>query len=322
MPSVLNEPYFNDEQAAFDELEKLIWPNGPVCPFCGNMGRMYSLSGVRTKPSKKHPNGLERYGLRKCGECRKQFTVRKGTVFEDSPVPLHVWFQAAYLLCSSKKGVSSNQLSRTLGVTLQTAWFMGHRLREAMRVGTLSPMGGAGSTVEMDETFIGRKPGVEARPGWVHHKHAVLTLVERGGSARSFHIDEATKENIVPIVRENLDRESHLMTDEARRYESIGKEFAGHSVVDHSREEYGYTDRVTGLKVNTNTVEGYYALFKRGMKGVYQHCGERHLHRYLAEFDFRYNNRVKLGISDFGRTESALRGIVGKRLKYRDLLAW
>jgi transposase-like protein len=318
MPSVLNEPYFNDEHAAFDELEKLVWPHGPVCPFCGNMGRMYSLSGVRTKPSKKHPNGLERHGLRKCGECRKQFTVRKGTVFEDSPVPLHVWFQATYLLCSSKKGISSSELSRTLGVTLQTAWFMGHRLREAMRVGALSPMGGAGSTVEMDETFIGRKPGVEAKPGWVKHKHTVLTLVERGGSARSFHIDEATKENIVPIVRENLDRESHLMTDEARRYESIGQEFSAHSVVDHSREEYGYTDRVTGVKVNTNTVEGYYALFKRGMKGVYQHCAEKHLHRYLAEFDFRYNNRVRLGINDAGRTENALRGIVGKRLTYRD----
>jgi transposase-like protein len=318
MASVLTEPYFNDEQAAFDELEKLIWPNGPVCPFCGNMGRMYSLSGVRTKPSKKHPSGLARHGLRKCGECRKQFTVRKGTVFEDSPVPLHIWFQAAYLLCSSKKGISSNQLSRTLGVTLQTAWFMGHRLREAMRAGTLAPMGGEGSTVEIDETFIGRKPGVEARPGWVHHKHAVLTLVERGGTARSFHIDEATKENIVPIVRENIARETRLMSDEARRYERLGAEFGGHGVVDHSRGEYGYTDRATGVKVNTNTVEGYYALFKRGMKGVYQHCSEKHLHRYLAEFDFRYNNRVRLGVNDAGRTENALRGIAGKRLTYRD----
>jgi transposase-like protein len=230
--SVLNEPYFQDEQAAFDELEHIVWPDGPVCPFCGNMGRMYSLSGVRSKPSKKHPEGMIRHGLRKCGECRKQFTVRKGTVFEDSPVPLHVWFQAAYLLCASKKGISSNQLSRTLGVTLQTAWFMGHRLREAMRIGSLAPMGGAGGIVEVDETFIGRKAAVQAKPGWVHHKHTVLTLVERGGSVRSFHIDEATKENIVPIVRANLDRESHLMTDEARRYEAIGGEFASHGVVD------------------------------------------------------------------------------------------
>jgi transposase-like protein len=231
MASVLNEPWFSNEAEAFAELERLVWPNGPVCPFCGNMGRMYALTGVRSKPSKKHPEGIERHGLRKCGECRKQFTVRKGTVFEDSPVPLHLWFQAAYLLCASKKGISSNQLSRTLGVTLQTAWFMGHRLREAMRSGVLAPMGGEGAAVEIDETYIGRKPGVEARPGWVKHKHAVLTLVERGGVAR---------------------------------------------------------------------------------------CSEKHLHRYLAEFDFRYNNRVRLGVNDSGRTENALRGIVGRRLTYRD----
>jgi transposase-like protein len=318
MASVLNEPYFQDEQAAFDELERIVWPNGPVCPFCGSMGRMYSLTGIRSKPSKKHPEGIARHGLRKCGECRKQFTVRKGTIFEDSPVTLHVWFQAAYLLCVSKKGISSNQLSRTLGVTLQTAWFMGHRLREAMRSGVLAPMGGEGAAVEIDETYIGRKPGVEARAGWVRHKFAVLTLVERGGTARSFHIDEATKENIVPIVRDNIARESHVMTDEARRYERLGGEFAAHGAVDHSRKEYGYTDRQTGAKVNTNTVEGYYSIFKRGMKGVYQHCSEKHLHRYLAEFDFRYNNRVRLGVNDSGRTENALRGIVGKRLTYRD----
>jgi transposase-like protein len=183
MASVLNEPYFNDEQAAFAELEKIVWPDGPVCPFCGNMGRMYSLTGVRSKPSKKHPEGIMRHGLRKCGECRKQFTVRKWTVFEDSPVPLHVWFQAAYLLCSSKKGISSNQLSRTLGVTLQTAWFMGHRLREAMRTGSLAPMGGAGEIVEIDETFIGRKQGVEVKQG-VGHKHVVLSC-RRGDEGRS-----------------------------------------------------------------------------------------------------------------------------------------
>jgi transposase-like protein len=312
MASVLNEPYFNDEQAAFDELERLVWPNGPVCPHCGCTGRVRPLNGVKDKA------GHERIGLKKCYDCRKQLTVRVGTIFEKSHVPLHIWFQAAFLLCSSKKGISSNQLSRTLGVTLQTAWFMGHRLREAMRTGSLAPMGGTGQTVEVDETFIGRKAGVEAKPGWVHHKHTVLTLVERGGSVRSFHIDEATKENIVPIVRANLDRESHLMTDEARRYEAIGEEFASHGVVDHSRKEYGYTDRATGAKINTNTVEGYYSIFKRGMKGVYQHCSEKHLHRYLAEFDFRYNNRVRLGINDPARTESALRGIVGKRLTYQD----
>ena len=180
----------------------------------------------------------------------------------------------------------------------------------------LSPMGGEGQTVEIDETFIGKREGFEAKAGWVRHKNTVLTLVERGGAARSFHIDEATKKNIVPIVNANLDRESHLMTDEARRYEAIGKEFASHGVVDHSRKEYGYTDRKTGAKVNTNTVEGYYSIFKRGMKGVYQHCGENHLHRYLAEFDFRYSNRVKLGVNDAMRAELALRGVVGKRLTY------
>jgi transposase-like protein len=317
MASVFTEAYFNNEDAAFAELERIVWPQGPVCPHCGNMGRIYSLTGVHSKPSKKHPQGLVRHGLRKCGECRAQFTVRKGTVFEDSPVPLHLWFQAAYLLCASKKGVSSNQLSRTLGVTLQTAWFMSHRLREAMRLGSLAPMGGAGSIVEVDETFIGRKPDVEARPGWVRHKHAVLTLVERGGAARSFHIDDATKENIVPIVRANIARETHLMTDEASRYERVGKEFADHGVVDHTRKEYGYTDRKTGVKVNTNTIEGYYSIFKRGMKGVYQHCSEKHLHRYLAEFDFRYSNRSRLGVEDQGRMIRALVGIKGKRLTYQ-----
>ncbi len=194
---------------------------------------------------------------------------------------------------------------------------MGHRIREAMRDGNLAPMGGDGAVVEVDETFIGKRDGFEAKAGWVRHKNTVLTLVERGGSVRSFHIDEATKENIVPIVNANLDRESHLMTDEARRYETIGKDFSSHGVVDHSRKEYGYTDRKTGTKVNTNTVEGYYSIFKRGMKGVYQHCGEKHLHRYLAEFDFRYSNRVRLGISDVARSELALKGAVGKRLTYR-----
>jgi hypothetical protein len=185
-----------------------------------------------------------------------------------------------------------------------------------MRLDDLAPIGGGGSIVEVDETYIGRKDGFEVKQGaW--HKNAVLTLVERGGSARSFHIDDATKENIVPIVRANVDRESHLMTDEANRYSRLGKEFANHSVVDHSRDEYGYTDRKTGVKINTNTIEGYYSIFKRGMKGVYQHCGEKHLHRYLAEFDFRYSNRIALGIDDSERTTRAIKGGHGKRLTYK-----
>jgi len=203
-----------------------------------------------------------------------------------------------------------------LGVAYQTAWFMEHRIREAMRDGALSPMGGGGAVVEVDETYIGRKDRFEVRQGaW--HKNTILTLVERDGRARSFHVDNATKENIVPIIRENIDRETHVMTDEASRYSKIGSEFAKHDVVDHSRREYGYTDRKTGAKVNTNTIEGYYSLLKRGMKGVYQHCGEKHLLRYLAEFDFRYSNRVKLGVNDATRAAKIVEGAKGKRLVYR-----
>jgi transposase-like protein len=305
--SVLSKPYFHDEEAAFAHLEGVLWPVAPICPHCGSINaKHYDLRKTRI-------------GLHKCCEkvCRKQFTVRVGTVFESAHIPLHKTLQAVYLMCASKKGVSAHQIHRILGVTYKTAWFLCHRIREALRDGSLASMGGSGQTVEIDETYIGRKKGVGANPGWVKHKHAVLTLVERGGSVRSFHIDEATKENIVPIVNANLDRESHLMTDEARRYEAIGKEFASHGVVDHSRKEYGYTDRKTGAKVNTNTVEGYYSIFKRGMKGVYQHCGEKHLHRYLAEFDFRYSNRSKLGVEDQERANRALLGITGKRLTYR-----
>ena len=221
-----------------------------------------------------------------------------------------------HLICSSKKEISANQLHRTLGVTLKTAWFMGHRIREAMREGGLAPMGGAGGVVEIDETFVGRKEGVEVRQGaW--HKNAVLTLVERGGTARSFHVDEVTKAEILPIVRENLSREAHAMTDEAARYAKLGNEFAKHDAVDHSRGEYGYTDRKSGTKININTVEGYYSIFKRGMKGIYQHCQEKHLHRYMAEFDFGYSNRVKLGVNDTARADRALKGVVGKRLTYQ-----
>lgn len=297
---------FTDNDVAREAIEALMWPNGPVCPHCGCTGKIGKIEGKSARP-----------GLYYCGDCKKQFTVTVGTIFERSKVPLSKWWMAIHLMASSKKGMSAHQLHRMLGVAYQTAWFMEHRIREAMRDGSLSPMGGSGLTVEVDETFIGKREGYEAKPGWVRHKNTVLTLVERGGRARSFHIDEATKENIVPIVNENLDRESHLMTDEARRYEAIGKEFADHGVVDHSRKEYGYTDRRTGAKVNTNTVEGYYSIFKRGMKGVYQHCGEKHLHRYLAEFDFRYSNRVKLGIDDVTRASKIVKGAKGKRLMYR-----
>jgi transposase-like protein len=308
MSAELQDPRFTDETAAREALEAIVWPNGPVCPHCGNADAT-KIAKLETKTA--------RPGLRYCNECKGQFTATVGTIFERSKIPLTKWWLAAHLIGSSKKGISSHQLHRMLGVSYKSTWFMMHRLREAMRDGALSPLGGSGKTVEVDETFIGRIKGVEAKPGWVKHKNTVLTLVERGGSARSFHIVEATKEHIVPIVNGNLDRESHLMTDEARRYEAIGKEFASHGVVDHSREEYGYTDRKTGAKINTNTVEGYYSIFKRGMKGVYQHCGEKHLHRYLAEFDFRYSNRSALGVEDADRVAKIVEGAKGKRLQYR-----
>jgi transposase-like protein len=302
--SVLSKPYFHDEAAAFAHLEGVLWPQGPICPHCGSVsGKHYDLAKTRV-------------GLRKCSDCRRQFTVKVGTVFESAHIPLHKPLQAVYLMCASKKGVSAHQIHRILGVTYKTAWFLCHRIREALRSGELAPMGGNGSIVEADETFIGRKPETEKKQGY-GHKNAVLTLVERGGSARSFHVDAARVSEIVPIVRSNLDRETHLMTDEAGHYTRVGKEFQRHDTVDHSRGEYGYTDRKTKTKVNTNTVEGYYSIFKRGMKGVYQHCGEKHLHRYLAEFDFRYSNCSKRGCEDVERTERALMGIVGKRLTYR-----
>lgn len=310
---ILSEPHFHDEAAAVAKLESIVWPDGPVCPHCGNAGKIYELKGVRTKPSKKHPKGIERHGLKTCGACRKQFTVRVGTLFEDSPIPMFKWWQAVHLLASSKKGISSHQLHRTLQVTYKTAWFMAHRIREAMRDGAFSPMGGSGGTVEADETFIGFKKNEKLRRG-VAHKHAILTLVERGGGARSFHIERASIDDIVPIARANISAEAHVMTDTASYYRPFQVGFASHQSVNHKDGEYGRGD------VHTNTIEGFFSIFKRGMRGVYQHCSEKHLHRYLAEFDFRYNNRVKLGIDDEARAYKAARGIVGKRLKYRDSL--
>jgi transposase-like protein len=303
--AILQNPIFTDNDKAREWLEARVWANGRPCPHCGVVNESSQLKG------KAH-----RAGLYQCNSCREQFTVTVGTVFERSKIPLSKWLAALFLMVASKKGVSAHQVHRMLGVSYKSTWFMMHRLREAMRAGDLAPMGGSGSIVEIDETYIGRKDGFEVKQGaW--HKNTILTLVERDGRARSFHVDNATKENIVPIIRDNIDRESHVMTDEAARYSKIGSEFAKHDVVDHSRKEYGYTDRETGTKINTNTIEGYYSIFKRGMKGVYQHCGEKHLHRYLAEFDFRYGNRSALGIEDRERADILAKGIVGKRLTYR-----
>lgn len=307
--SVLSKPYFHDEEAAFAHLEGVLWPNGPVCPHCGGVDR---IGKIKANPAKR-----VRYGLHKCGDCKKQFTAKVGTVFEHGRVPLHKFLQAVYLLCCSKKGVSAHQLHRILEVQYKTAWFIAHRVREAMRDGTLAPMGGGGGFVEVDETFIGRLAGMpkenyrKGRRGTSSYKNTVLTLVERGGRARSFHVEGTRIADIVPVVRANISREARLMTDEARHYVAVGKEFAEHGSVEHGAEEY-----VRG-EFHTNTVEGFYSIFKRGMKGVYQHCSEKHLHRYLAEFDFRYSNRSALGVEDQERAGRALEGTVGKRLTYR-----
>ncbi len=301
--SVLDAKHFHDEEAAFAYLEARLWPNGPICPHCGGVERISKMAGKST-----------RIGVYKCYQCRKPFRVTVGTVFASSHVPLRLWLQAVHLMASSKKGISSNQLHRTLGVTLKTAWFMSHRIREAMRVLGMEPMGGAGTIVEIDETLQGR---VEGSPRTVAHgqhfnwRNVVLTLVERGGSARSFHVEGATMANLLPIIRANVNRETAVITDELISYKKLGDEFASHETVNHSAKEY-----VRGI-VTTNTVEGYFSLFKRGMRGVYQHCAEKHLHRYLAEFDFRYSNRVALGVDDVARADRALKGIVGKRLTYR-----
>ena len=315
--SVLSRPFFHDEAAAFQHVEGILWPQGPVCHHCGSMDKHYALKGVRTKASKKNPHGVERHGLYKCSACRKQFTVRMGTIFEESHLPLHKWLQAIHLMCSSKKGISAHQLHRVLECTYKTAWFLAHRIREALRSDHSTPMGGAGAIVEADETYIGRLAGVPKGVGGAAHKNTVLTLVERGGEARSFHIDGATTATIARIANENIRHETDMMTDEARAYPRALARFASHQMVNHGEKEYVRWEEGDNVPVHTNTVEGYYSIFKRGMKGVYQHCAEHHLHRYLAEFDFRYTNRVARGIDDGVRSLLALQEFKGKRLTYR-----
>jgi transposase-like protein len=297
--SVLNAKALQDEKAAYAWVESQVWPEGPICPHCGGVERISLMKGKST-----------RIGVYKCYQCRKPFTVKVGTVFESSHIPMRIWLQAMVLMCSSKKGISSNQLHRVLGVSLKSAWFMSHRIREAMRVVGIEPMGGAGKAVEVDETFFGHVKGEPKRRG-TGHKHVVLSLIERGGSARSFHVEGTRIADIAPVIRANLARESDMMTDEGTYYREIGREFASHQTVNHKQEEYVRGD------VHTNTAEGFFSIFKRGMHGVYQHCSEKHLHRYLAEFDFRYSNRAKLGVDDGERAARAVKGIVGKRLTYR-----
>jgi transposase-like protein len=300
--SVLSKPYFHDEAKAFEYLESVLWADGIVCPHCGVVGgRVYELKGKRT-----------RLGLKKCGECRQQFTVKVGTVFEHGRMPLNKMLQAVYLMTCSKKGISAHQLHRTLEITYKSAWFLAHRIREAMRSGALAPFGGEGGVVEVDETFIGRREGVAKKRGGAGHKVPVLSLVHReSGQCRSFVVDNVSRETLVPIVLANVKRETYIMTDEAIQYKGQFRNvFLGHGHVNHGAGEY-----VRG-RVYTNTVEGSFSIFKRGMKGVYQHCSEKHLHRYVAEFEFRYNNREANGCDDGQRSRQALKSIVGKRLTY------
>ena len=304
MASALSAPHFHDEKAAYAYVEERIWPEGPTCPHCGGVERIGLMGGKST-----------RIGLYKCYQCRKPFTVKIGTIFEDSKVPLHIWLQAIYLIAGSKKGISSNQLHRTLGVTLKTAWFMSHRIREAMRSGDFIPFGSDGGVVEADETFIGnRKGAVRHRTGF-SHKMKVLSLVDRNsGGARSYVLDTIKIATVGPILDRNISREAFLMTDELPLYKGLGWNFSGHGTVKHLAGEYV----VRGAShLHTNTVEGFFSIFKRGMKGVYQHCAEKHLHRYLAEFDFRYTNREANGFDDKARADQLLKGIVGRRLTYQ-----
>jgi transposase-like protein len=313
--SVLSQPQFHSEPEAFKFLEGIVWASGVICPHCGVIaGRVYDLSGVRGKPSKQSPEGAIRYGLKKCGECRKQFTVKIGTVFEHARMPLHKMLQAVHLIVSSKKGISAHQLHRILEVQYKTAWFLAHRIREAMRSGDLSPFGSGGGVVEVDETFIGRLKGVPKAKKGFHHKMKVLALLDRNtGRCRTMVIDRVNAETLMPIVLANVAREAKVMTDEHYGYRHVGRWFAAHGTTQHGIGQYvDYKDRT----IHSNTVEGYFSIFKRGMKGVYQHCGEKHLHRYLAEFEFRYSNRVANGFSDGMRSVEALKGIVGKRLTY------
>lgn len=300
--ALFTEPRFNNDDAAREHLESIRWPDGPVCPHCGGTERNSKLQGETCRP-----------GLYFCGDCREQFTVTVGTVFERSKVPMHKWVLATHLICSSKKGMSAHQLHRTLGVTYKTAWFMAHRIREAMDIPLAGPLGSNGSPIEVDETYWGNEgkqaPGAR---GWAH-KMKVVSLVERNGQKRSHHVANVTAKTVGPILREQVAKKARLMTDETKVYNQVGKEFSSHEKVNHSAGEYARGD------VTTNTVESSFAILKRGLYGTFHHVSEQHLQRYATEFDFRWNTRTKLGFSDVDRAAIALKNIGGKRVTYRRL---
>jgi transposase-like protein len=321
MSADLQNPIFSDENKAREALEAVRWPNGPVCPHCGNA----EPATMPVVEGKKHSH---RAGLRYCNACQGQFTVTVGTVFERSKIPLSKWWLAMHLMGASKKGISAHQLWRMLGFgSYRTAWFMAHRIREAMKDTGTEPLGGEGKTVEADETYIGKretprklsrgrvaKPTKSGKSGGAQ-KRVVFGLVERGGRAKMFLVQDANAETIRDVLVRNVDRASALHTDESRLYVETGKEFADHRSVKHSAKEYVRYE--ADAVVHSNTIENVFSVFKRGMEGTYQHCGEAHLHRYLAEFNFRYNRRVKLGWNDADRVADIAKGIEGKRLTYR-----
>jgi transposase-like protein len=293
---VLSADHYHNEEAAFAWVEAHLWPTGPVCPHCGNTDSA-KIGRLQGKTS--------RAGLRKCYACREAFTVRIGTIFEDSHLALHKWLQAIYLLCASKKGISTRQLQRTLGCGMKTAWHLGHRIRFAMDPGKTGPMGGSGKTIEADETFLTRSRKTRGAIGSGRTDRQVLSLVERDGPIRSMSLDER---NVRMELRRHIQPDTRLVTDGAQHFKLM---FLDHESVDHSKGEYVRGD------VHTNTLEGFFSIFKRGLVGVYQHMDARHLDRYLAEFDFRQNTRAKLGIDDSQRAEIALQGVKGKRLTYQ-----
>lgn len=308
MTADLDAKHFHDEDEARRFLEEVRWPDGPICPHCGSVGEAYKTKKV----------GVYRCGAR---ECRKDFTVRVGTLFERSHIALHTWLFATHLLTSSKKGMSSHQMHRMLGVTYKTAWFMTMRIRESMREFSPSEsgqLGGANKVVEIDETYVGGKESNKHKSRRQHRgrgpvgKEPVVSLVEREGKVRSFHVANVTSRTLKPILKEQIDAATHIMTDESAVYPSAAHEFAGHSTVNHSIDEYV---RDGGFS-HTNTVENYFSILKRGIIGTYHHVSPAHLKRYVGEFDFRYNNRSGLGVSDRDRAVAALRGIEGKRLTY------
>lgn len=298
MSSELSSPRFHNEEAAFEFVEAHLWPDGPVCSHCGSFGdKVGRLEGKSS-----------RAGLRKCYECRKTFTVTIGTIFESSHLPLHMWLQAIYLMCSSKKGISTRQLQRTLGCGMKTAWHLSHRIRHMMDPGdALPPIGGAGKVVEADETFLTNSPKTKKRPGY-QHKVAVFSVVERGGRTKSFVLPKSPNAYDIKVrLNDTVDPASRLVTDGAQYYKGA---LVDHASVDHSAEEWVRGD------VHTNTLEGFFSVMKRGMVGVYQNVKGKHLHRYVAEFDFRQNTREKLGVNDKERAVIALKGAKGKRLTY------